>query len=175
MTNPYAYTTTDDPAQQVVIRQAVRGTQIITGAMCMGVLVFLGIALWLQGASLDGEPDLLSWFAVGFAVILYINHLAFPRIVQAGELKKLSAAQMKEADAASRWDLLFPIFRTQHIIACAMLEGAAFLNLVAYIVEPFVGNLAAAVLLLVLIALKIPTETRLQFWVQDRVRELELS
>lgn len=175
MSNPYSTPTSDDPAQQVLVQGYVRANQIVTAGLCMGVLIFMGIVLTMQQGRLDGEPDILSWMGIGAAVMMYANHLIIPRLLQAVELKKLSAERIREVDDAERWNLIAPIYRTRHIIGSAILEGAAFFNLVAYMVEPFAGNLIAAAVLLVVLALKIPTATRMQFWVQDRARELELS
>jgi hypothetical protein len=55
-----------------------------------------------------------------------------------------------------------------------MLEGAAFLNLVCFIVSGFAGNLIAGVVLIGLIAMRFPTASKLEFWVQDRTREIEM-
>ena len=56
-----------------------------------------------------------------------------------------------------------------------MLEFAAFMNLLFYLLTAYVGNLAAASVLVVVLALRFPTVSAAEFWVQDRIREIELS
>jgi hypothetical protein len=58
-----------------------------------------------------------------------------------------------------------------------MLEAGAFLNLVLYMVTKYAGHLVAAVVLVVLIVIRFPSVSfgqPVEFWVQDRIREIEL-
>ena len=61
-------------------------------------------------------------------------------------------------------------YQTRLIIACAMLESAALLNLIAYMIEGSYFTLVAASVLLVIILNHFPTLGRLEDWV---ARELE--
>ena len=53
-----------------------------------------------------------------------------------------------------------------------MLEAAAFFNLVAMLVEKNGLNLIVVVVLLSLMLMKFPTRTKVSWWVQDRLTEL---
>lgn len=175
MANPYSAPENSEyaqaPADQAL---AVRTLKIITIAMAAGVLVFMAIALVTNQGALDGDADILSWIAIGFAGLMFVNHLVIPGVIATASLGKVSTEQIREADEATRFSLIFPTYQIRHIVACALLEGAAFFNVVAYMMEPFGGNLAAAGILIALIAVRIPTVSGVTFWVQDRAREIEM-
>ena len=69
-------------------------------------------------------------------------------------------------------NLLF-LFQTRHIIGYAMLEGAAFYNLIAYMIERQQVNLAMVGLLLGAMFVKFPTYGRLEGWVADEMKSID--
>ena len=99
--------------------------------MIAAVLTFGGVALAMNGLKFGQDAELLSWIGIGFAAMMTLNHFIIPNIVAKSALKRLSAEDVRNGDEHTRFQMIFPIFRTRLIIACAMLEGAAFLNLVA--------------------------------------------
>ena len=176
MSNPYATPDQPIPGQPPHDRvRAVRVLKIISGAMVMGVLVFMGITLVLNQGAIDGEAQIMSWVGIGMAGLMSVNHLVLPNIVAKAASSKVNADQLRSADDAQKFMLVFPAFQTRHIVASAMLEFAAFMNLVFYMLTAFVGNLAAASALLVLLALRFPSVSAAEFWVHDRTREIELG
>ena len=148
--------------------------QIIVFALVMGVVTFLGIALVVNGAGIEGEPDILSWLGLGIAALMIAAHLIVPRISASAALSQVSTEEVRNADDDRKFELIAPAYQGQLIVACALLEGAAFLNLVGYMLNEYVGNLFAAMALVAMIAAKIPTLSRVEFWVQDRAREIEM-
>ena len=62
-------------------------------------------------------------------------------------------------------------FQTQHIIAVAFLEGAAFAALVAYMIDGEVVSVIVGAVLLLVIAMRFPTQARIEQWIQ-RQQEL---
>ncbi len=175
MSNPYS-----SPEQQngfapsATHAAAVRIMQIIVFALVMGVVSFLGVALVVKQGAFDGEPEILSWLALGIAGVMFVVHLFIPGIAASTALRQINSEDIRSAEADRRFELIAPIFQTRLILACALLEGAAVLNLVAYIVEPYVGNVIVAAVLAAMIAGKIPTASKVEFWVQDRAREIEM-
>ncbi|MEZ6131949.1 MAG: hypothetical protein R3C59_25085 [Planctomycetaceae bacterium] len=174
MSNPYS----SSDQQRVTISQdrtqRVRGMQIITIGLMMGTLSFLTVALVINQAAIDGEPDILAWMGLGFAGLIFLVHLVVPGIVTSAALNQVNSEALRKADDDGRFAMLSPVYQTRLIIACAMLEGAAFFNLVAYIVDKYVGNVIAAVVLIIMIAVRFPTLSKVEFWVQDRAREIEM-
>lgn len=175
MSNPYSSpTSTDHPDPNSALDGELHGMKIITIAMLAGVLVFLGISLMLSQGELGTEPEILSWVGIGFFALMLIQQLIIPPILTRNALKAISSESLRQAEPADRLRMVLPAFRTSHIVACAMIEGAAFLNIVVYIIDKFVGNLAAAAVGVVVLALKLPTSTKVQWWAEERVREIEM-
>lgn len=174
MSNPYATPGEHEsglPASDCVA--AVRGLQVITAALVVGVLVFMGITLVLNEGALDGSPDIVSWVGLCFAGIVFVNHLFIPGFVAGRILNAVDAEQLRNADASEKFAAVMPALRIRTIVACALLEGAAFVNLVAYMTSKFSGNLAAAAVLVVLIGIRFPSMSSVEFWAQDRIRGIE--
>ena len=175
MSNPYAspnqQNSTDVPSS---VAQGVRGLQIITIAMVLGVLFFMAICLVTHKGDVDRDPDIVSWIGLGFAGLMIFNHLVIPSFLTKTALVNITGEQIREADDAKKFELIFPAFRTRHIVAVAMLEGAALFNLVAYMTSQYRGNLGAAVFLVILIGGRITSTTSAMFWVNDRAREIEM-
>lgn len=176
MSNPYSTPDHQGPAQPARNRvQAVRVLKIITFAMVTGVLLFMGVALAMNEGAIDGEAKIVSWVGLGMACLMTVNHLVVPNIVARAASNKVNAQEVRNADEADKFSLVFPAFQIRHIVACAMLEAAAFMNLVFYMLTAYVGNLAAASVLVVLIAIRFPSVSGVEFWVQDRTREIEMG
>ena len=66
------------------------------------------------------------------------------------------------------------IYQTQLIVGFALLEGAAFFNVVALMMEHCMISIALITLLLLVMAAKFPTRDKVSFWVQDKLRELQM-
>jgi hypothetical protein len=60
------------------------------------------------------------------------------------------------------------------IVTLALLEGAAFFNLISVMIEHHVISLIAAIALLGLMAVRFPSRTKVSWWVQDRLRDLQV-
>ncbi|MCP4784514.1 MAG: hypothetical protein GY903_07635 [Fuerstiella sp.] len=176
MSNSYSTPDEQNPghsAQNSV--QSVRVLRIITFAMVAGVLVFMGITLFMNQGAIDGTPKLMSWIGLGMGGLMVVNHLVVPNIVAGAALNGVNRETLRNADETERFSLIYPAFQTRHIVARAMLEAGAFMNLVLYMMTRYVGNLAAASVLVVLIAIRFPSVSTVEFWVQDRIRRIELS
>ncbi len=141
---------------------AARLLQIITIALILGVVVFAAIAVLVIGA-LNQPPqgNLLSLAAIGGAVAAFGAHFRIPDIVVAQNLKN------GNRDAST----LCGLYVSRTIVATAILEGAAFLNLVAMIVEHHWWSLIVVGGLLLWMASQIPSSTRIQSWVDARQSE----
>ncbi|MEQ9410526.1 MAG: hypothetical protein RIK87_22515 [Fuerstiella sp.] len=174
MSNPYSSPDQqNDAPPSTAVEQMALQLKIITLALVSGAVVFMGIALFISKGALVGEPDLLAWIGIGFAALQAVIHVVVPNMVANQALNAISSRQLQEADMEARMLLVTPVFLQRHIIACALLEGAAFFNIVAYIVSEFWGSLAVAAACIVLMLLKFPTASTVQWWAQDQVREIE--
>lgn len=154
--------------------QQLRVMQIIAVALMMGVLMFLGVVLVMTQGDIfgQGNPGMLTMIAAGFAGLMIVNHLVVPALVTKAQLNKLNSEESGPKDSDNTKDSLLAIYQTQLIITLALLEGAAFFNLISVMIEHHVISLIAAILLLGLMAVRFPSRTKVSWWVQDRLREL---
>jgi hypothetical protein len=166
------YQATDGPAPSQ--RQLIRIAQIITFALIQGGLIFGAILLFMNGARIDGKASLLTWVAMGFSGLMVVIHFIMPKIIAGMLLSRLTSESLKDTSDDWKFAIVVQIFQMQHIIACAILEGAVFLSLFAYMIEKSGIALCCAAGLLFLMALRFPTTSHVQFWVEDKVREIEL-
>lgn len=156
---------------------AVRVMQIITGALMMGLIMFGVIAnvLVFGGEGLKDKPPLeciVPLMAVGFAVLIIINHFIVPETVINTSINTLKGqVELNEITKGH----FFPIFQVGLIIRLALLEGAGFFNLVAFIIDKQWWSLAVVALLLALMAIRFPTMGQVDAWAEDRLRQLKMS
>ena len=150
----------------------VRVMQIICGALMMGVIWFAAIAIYIKVGQPAAGKVILAYLAAGAAAVCVVARLFVPsQIVRDGIILLLKARQPEDL---SRRDL-YPVCQTHMIVACALLEGAAFFNLVSYMVEGQVWTLAIVAALLALMASSFPTLEKVNSWADDQLRQLQLD
>lgn len=152
---------------------SIRALQIITFAMAAGVLAYAAFALFINKFAIGGQPDMLSWIGFGFGGIAFLLHLIIPRISTGTQLRSINPATVAEMTEDEKFQRVFAGYQTGHIIACALLEAPAFLNVFAYQSTSYLWSLVVALVLIGLILLRFPTVDNVQFWAKDRVAELE--
>lgn len=168
-----------DNTLQDRLAEPVRTMQIISAALIMGPIAFAIVVLAIgdQGpgdpAPIQGQaaaapavdPLQTIGLVVGLVAIFAQNVLG--RVVSEAGVK---AALTADGD---RVESLAGAYQTGLIVALAVNEGAAFLNLIAYMISPSVWNLAMAGLLIVSNAVKFPTVGRVATWIEMRERRIE--
>ncbi len=154
----------------------VRTMQIIAAALMAGVLLFLGVVLVsTQGHVFSTKaPPLISGIAGGFAFLMIVNHFVIPGILTRTQLRLAAERKLLQQDEEAKNQRVVAIYQTQLIIGLALLEGAAFFNLIALMIGKSIFSLGVVVLLLCLMLMKFPTRNRISFWVQDKLRELQI-
>lgn len=171
--NPYETGRMDAPGDDLIISRlanTLKVSQIISAALVMGVLVFLAIVLVIIRGDVQGLPKagLLTIIATGFGTLMIVNHMILPAIV----VRPMIGKAMQEASTSdTRIDRLGDVFRTQLIITIALLEGAAMFSLVTLIVEKNVAAIGTAIMLILLMIARFPTQTKLLWWVQDKLSQ----
>jgi hypothetical protein len=148
------------------LEQTVRVTQIITGAMVVGVVTFAAIAVLVVGA-LKAAPwgVIVSGLGAAFAVMAFVLHLVIPAVITANTGRAIRSAN---AGGAASDQQLYGIYVTKTITGLALLEGAAFFNIIALIVEHNWWSLAIVGGLVFWMLAMFPTQTRVAHWVETR-------
>lgn len=174
--SPYRAPDTQDGTTDYskAIAQDVRGIQIVTAGLMMGACFIMVIMLFNNRGALGTEPDIASRIGIAFAATMFLLHVIVPGVMRGQQLAQINPQKIRDADALERFGLLVGVFRSTHIVACAMLEGAAVFNLVMYMVTKYAGNLAAAVLLILCIAARFPTQNRITTWIRNTADEIAM-
>jgi hypothetical protein len=138
--------------------------QIIVGALILGVLAFAGFVVATQLNNAPRQTGIAT-IACGFAALNIVLHFVVPAFIERTALNNLSV------DAGS--ESLLGVFFTRTIIACALLEGAAFLSIFAVMSEQKHWMFGVTAVLLALMLMQFPTRTRIEHWLELRMMERE--
>ena len=134
--------------------------QIIAAALPMGVVTFAVVAVIVTGFFREPPTgQFLSLFGIGFAGLMFVAHLIIPRQIADAALKSISSSDP---------EAYYGVYQSQMLVGLALLEGAAFLNLVALIVERNWWSLAVAGGLVLWMLALFPTRTRVDQWVETQ-------
>lgn len=161
------------------IETVTRTSQIIAIALIMGVVIFSGIALVIgQGgqapanapAPANARVPMLAYIAAGFAVVTVPMSIVLPRLITARELPQIRRAAPEE-----QLPRLWGTFQTRLIVGLALLEGPAFFVIVSYIVDRQLWSMGVAAGLVVLMAMRFPTQYSIEAWVEDQKRLMDLD
>ncbi len=160
----------------------LRTNQIIIGALVMGIVVFLVILLVVFGARvepLDGQA-MISFVMAGFAANLLIIRLIAPALIVNSVRGKIAAGTWDPSHGNPQFQVastdegkLLQLFQTKTIVGAAILEGAAFGNLVAFLLEGQVYTLVIAVLFALGILVSFPTRNGLAEWLDNQLRRMK--
>lgn len=164
---------------QATPEQRHRTMFIIWFALIMGVVTFGVVVVGILGkdeAPGDGLP-LLTYVGLGATAVMLVLRTFVPDLVgrnmfnQAMERIKTENIQ-DEDEVLATYD---QIFMTRLIVGLALLEGAAMLNLVAYMTESQVLSLVAVGILLLVMIASVPTKSKLEAWIRNQMENYNLE
>lgn len=141
-----------------VLTQTLTVCKIIAGSLVFGVLAFATVAVVLRRGEPADPNQFVSLIGAGFAFISVIA-----RQVIVGFLGGQTVSQGPKDTAAT-----LALYQTRMIVGLAILEGAAFFNIVSYLLEGHWWSLAVVAGLLAWMIASFPTRARLRHWIDDR-------
>jgi hypothetical protein len=176
-------------SQRANLTGQIRTIQIITAALTAGALMFflIVVAMGLGNAPAQAATPFITYVALGFTVMNLGVRQFVPSAVADAARRKLveerrqsgrparyaNVATAEVIDRATDANRLCGVYQTKTIISAAIVEGAAFLAMVAYQIEHWWPGLALAIALIVGLALHIPSQSRVEHWVEDQLRLAE--
>jgi len=180
---------TSESSWQDEVGKRVIVPQIIVAALAAGCLVFLAVAVWIQGrkGGLHWDVTPMTLVLVLFAVADGAARLVVPPlVVRSGRRAILQGSYQPpvggtpEQRAAFEEFLartgdagrLLAVFQTRLILAAALLEGVAFFAIVTYLVEGNGYGLAIALAMVVAILLHLPTRSGVIHWIEDQIEQM---
>jgi hypothetical protein len=155
------------PDESDSVAAGTRVLQIVVAAMAVGPLVFIGIVPFIPpglGGPRAGNLPVLSVAAIVAAATAVPLSLVLPRLVTDARRKQI-AATPAEGDAAR----LMASYQVGTIVGAALNEGAAFLAVMAYMLERQPYALALALVLIAGVALRFPRRAAVEQWVEDQL------
>lgn len=162
----------------------VRTMQIIVVALTMGPTIFLAIVSFAtqainMGNAFGGLP-LLTLIGIGLVAFELAARAIVIRTMVAKARRDILhgvpvfgnriSASADDSDPATQ---LVALYQTRMIVSAALLEGAAFFLIIAYMVEHSPWALAAAIALIVAVAVHFPTQARANEFVERQLAILE--
>jgi hypothetical protein len=174
-----------DPYDSLTAR-LLRTMQIVAGTLLMGVVVFVGIALYLvlvqhngQGIAAPPNPNLPALSVLAVAMLGINATLAFviPRRLTRLALRRILSGTwpirpgIPPTTYATGRAKLMALLQTEMIVGLALLEGSAFLGCTAYMLEAQTLILGVPAVVVVLMVCRFPTEGRVRGWL---VRQAEM-
>jgi hypothetical protein len=150
----------------------VRTAQIITAAIILGAAAFLVVAFVVRAQSSDPAPDRtpLSWVALVAALVMAVAYYFVIDAVAAGQRRRIAQSGGNDPKG---W---YAAYQTTLVAGLAVLEGAAFLLIVAYLVEgSWEKNwvpLVAAAGFIAFMATLFPSRPGIERWIAEQREKL---
>jgi hypothetical protein len=166
-----------------ILRPRLTVMRIILFALVIGSLAFMGIVLAMRLSpnppNAANTAPLMTYMGMGFGLLMFLLHLIIPRLVVANARNGIARGTWNPSDPRhplspeqirSMGDigLLLALYQSQVIIGLAMLEGATFFNLIAYLLEGDAASLVVAGLLVVVMLSHFPTQPRLEAFLEQQ-------
>lgn len=158
----------------------VRNLRVIVAAMVVVPLIFAGVVLLIGSqepenpAPVGGQMverrggDTIGQLAMIMGLIAIVAQQFVGRFVTKQAVQNLSVRAMGNPER------LGEAFIVGTVVSCAINEGAAFLNLIAYMSSQWYYNLGMALLLIASNALKFPSTRKVAAWARATTEELQL-
>ena len=170
----------------------VRTLQIIIAALAAGVIVFLAGTLVIapsDEAAGGGDAELplglglMTLVALFMTASMVVARMIVPAQMTAVARRRIAAGTWHPPQSTQATEKLLEqtgdagklsmIFMMRTIVAAALLEGAAFTSIVAYMQEGSTVALGLAVALAAGILLHFPTAPRVAGWIETQLRRVE--
>lgn len=166
--------------RDIPLESRVRVMQIITLALAMGIVSFMIVAIVIRQQ--QGQPpatSMVTYLALGYAPIMLILQLSVPKMVSPAR-KPASSSRLEDlaqpaASGLGDVGMLCNIYQTRLIVAAALLEGAAFFALVAYLTEGNILTLIVAVVMLGCILARFPTVSKVERWIEQERQAMQFG
>ncbi|MDB5351877.1 MAG: hypothetical protein JWN86_3124 [Planctomycetota bacterium] len=169
-----SYSSDDQPVEPIGL---VRTSQIIAGSLVAGVCMFLTVTFVMRSpkafapAPWDIMPPqaMITLLGLVMAAMMIVLSFVIPRQIVATSRRSLITTKPADLDKSDvTGNGLFGVYQTQMIIGLAMLEGAAFFNVIAFLIEGHIPSLMAAGVLVLIMLSRFPTQGNIAAWVEDQ-------
>lgn len=169
------------PIQVELIDRITRTVQIIAVALSMGVMVFGGVILGLGLAPEEAaETPIISIISAIIAFAVLAATMVVPGFVASSMMKKVVEGKpfskqsgLQYPEEAGDVGPLLGIYQTKQIVRLGLLEGAAFFNLIACMLEGHLFSLGIVVGLLCSMFFTFPSRDGVERFVREQLQAIE--
>jgi hypothetical protein len=179
--------TADDQAD---IARMTGTLRVLAVAMLVGLLAFLGIASFVrmqQGAMPPGAPRrtsaVLTALAVGLGAAGLVASVTIPGAIANASRRRIARGTWRPPRPAGRSDVAPPdpepigdavklayVYQAQWIAGAAINEAPAFFAILAYMLEGNPIALGVALVLVLAMAMRIPSRPRVESWIEQQLQ-----
>ena len=158
-----------DQSQRRHLENRARALQIVVGAMILGVVTFAVVA-WIIGR--DKAHFNLSIMAI-VGIVFAASSLPMA-VILPGVIRQNVDAQARDnsggQEGSDRMDTIFAGIQSSTIVRFALLEGAAFLNVIGFMVDGASICLVVAGLLVVVMGAMFPRADLITNTIEEELR-----
>lgn len=149
--------------QAVSLDGKIKSIQIISMALIAGVVfalvIFCALTDW---QSVHQNFSLMAIIGIGYGMMSVSASFIVPSLFGKNELVKAH-----QAAPELQPEKLAVAFLTKHIIRLALLEGAAFLNAILFLLDKSMLTLGMAVFLIAIMAFYYPRKDSILRWIEE--------
>lgn len=171
------------PAGQASFDARLRTMQIIAAAIVVGAVIFFAIALFVRLGGNRGAPadrPILSYVALTVAVFDVFVYWFIPDLVAANTRRQIARGTWTPPQGPRNFptpttdaERLWIVFQNRLIIGLALLEGATFFLLIAYLAEGSFLALVPAWVFIIAMLMQFPTRVGVERWVEEQQQLLQ--
>ena len=180
------------PEQSAELARPVRVLQTIVGALILGLVAWLVVAHFVgPTARRDGRQPpakpVITYLAAAYGAVTLVAALVVPPVLAGAGRRKIAAGTFtvvqpgrgdagssealleRTGDAGRLCYVLFPVT----IVGAAVLESGGLLAGVAYLLEGESLAVGVAVVLLLALAMRFPTQARVEQWIDEQLELIQ--
>jgi hypothetical protein len=163
--------------------KSLRGMKIVVAALVMGVLMFGCVTLLSSGEANPGRQSILAFLGLIFAAAAFIAREIASNVFVASQRKKIvggtwgvdSQYAHLLPNGATTEEKLVLVYQSRLIIRAAILEGACFFNLVAFMIDHQWWSFAIAAVFAAINLSTIPSRNGLLNWIDQQIELMTLE
>lgn len=153
------------------LRPLVMTLRIIVIALAMGVTSF-GVFAAVQNASkVQTFGTKVNYLFLAITAPMFLAGFVVPRLLPKSGTGQSPSDSKAKPDEAAAVSSAFASIQTATIVGCALFEGAAFMNLVSYMLDAELVHLAAGGIALVCILAHFPIARRVEQRIEEQLQK----
>jgi uncharacterized membrane protein YraQ (UPF0718 family) len=163
----------DEPRTEGMLEKQVRALQMTIGALIAGALILAGVAIVLRQRGFQANFGAVPIVSI-VAVLQAVGSLtARPLVLNASLRSARQKIALSGADSDAAWA---PVFASRTILGAALLEGAAFLFFIAYLLEGQWWALAGGLAMVGLMAVwHFPNQNKVEQWIAEQREAVKMA